>query len=530
MHSTILHSIAGMFSPPANRNEMSILRKPWLRRMDALAELSPGGYYLVCWLLIVFAYASLLLFPVLSVSSIAFLGYIVYSNNIFEWDWLTWVYANALLSVSIVSAWLSTTLFQTRVELPAGKEINDKEHKLVINRINELVKSYNAPRIAHVKLTTRFELEIQRTPVNGYPSRFVNTLIIGMPVMLCMSPLYFQLLLSRHIGHLAQTRRRYRHRLIYLRKVWQLYDDYYNSDWSGKTLLFRLFFSWYANLFEVTTRAAVRLDQFEKDSCMLDINEESRAAEAISVFAVKKNYLENEFWPELNRMAFTSAKPKYLPYSSMNTVLRVKLQKPAKQMIFENELNRQPDPGDVYANLRDRLKKLDVDEFIYPDEKDENAAQFFFGDGLSEMLKQLDNVWYLKNKSTWNLRYKKGLEEKKQLKELRKQAAQALLSNEEARRYLLLIEKYVDSTKALPLFREVLKTNSLDAGVCYELGRLLLDAGDASGVQALTMAMQTDESLTVDCCQWIVKHMVNTGKVKEAQNYRRKILEYQVKN
>ena len=33
----------------------------------------------------------------------------------------------------------------------------------------------------------------------------------------------------------------HRHRLIYLRRVWSLYDDYYTTEWSGKFFMFRLF-------------------------------------------------------------------------------------------------------------------------------------------------------------------------------------------------------------------------------------------------------------------------------------------------
>ncbi len=509
---------------------MAFLKTIWLKRMDALAEASPGLYFFFTWLLAAFAFASLLLFPVVTLAAPAFLAYIIANSDISVWRLADWLLAAALLVITLIAGGLTVVLFKVRLPPPPGRELTRQDFKVLLDRIDELALTYRAPTIDHVRLTTRFEIEIQRTPTNGFPSRYINTLLIGLPVMSCMSPLHLKLLLARQIGHLASTRKSRKHRLIYLRKVWRAYDDYYSVDWRISHLPFRLLFSWFNPFFELTTRAAVRLDQFDKDQYMLEITTPEKAAEAIAMFAVKKHYLEHEFWPQLNNMAFTRAKPAWLPYSSMDKIIDRKLSDINAQLIYEQELNRHPQPGDVYANLRQRLQAFGVEDFVAPERKTETAAAHFLGDSLTAVQKQLDNVWYLRNKSVWSLRYKKGLEEKEQLKLLRKQAAQALLSNEEAKHYLLLLEKYVDRKKALPLYMEILETNALDAGVCYELGRLMLEADYEGGVKALHMAMELDADYTVDCCQHIVKYMANHGDMKQAQKYRRMILAHQVEN
>lgn len=499
--------------------------------MDMLASTSAGMYFLFCWLIAAFAYTSLLLFPVITFIAIVFAALIIYRDSgVTDWELLDWSIVGALIATSLIAGWLSHALFKIRPELPAGKPIEEKNFKVLIDRIHNLAETYHAPPIHHVKLTTRFEIEIQRTASNGFPSKFTNTLLIGLPVMSCMSPLHLKLLLARQIGHLASTRNSYAHRLIYLRRVWEDYANAYSAEWKASHILFRLFFSWYWKLYELTTRAAVRLDQLDKDQYMLEVSTEANAAEAIAVFGIKKHYLEHEFWPTLNKMAFTHAKPAFLPYSSMDKILGNNLDPVTAQLTYEHELNRHPNPGDVYANLRQRLLALNSEDFTIPEKRIETAASHFLGEDLLEVQKQLDKVWYLHNKSIWALRYKKGIEEKQQLKVLRKQAAQSLLSNDEARRYLLLIEKYVDSDKAIPLYMEIVETNYLDAAVCYELGRLLLSANHEAGVKALQAAMETETNYTVDCCQHIVKYMANQGDMKQAQYYRRMILAHQVEN
>lgn len=126
------------------------------------------------------------------------------------------------------------------------------------------------------------------------------------------------------------------------------------------------------------------------------------------------------------------------------------------------------------------------------------------------------------------MRYKRGLEEKARLKILHTQAVQGLLSNDEAHEYLLLIEKHIPLEKALPYYNEILKTNSLDARVCYEAGRLQLTAGDENGIPALQRAMDLSDNLTIDSCQHIIDYLTKVGDTKKAQDYRRKIIAYQV--
>jgi hypothetical protein len=82
----------------------------------------------------------------------------------------------------------------------------------------------------------------------------------------------------------------------------------------------------------------------------------------------------------------------------------------------------------------------------------------------------------------------------------------------------------------MPLRLEVLKTNSLDAGLCFEVDRILLSANDARVIEALNMAMDISSSLTIDCCQLIIKYMVNKGDMRNAQRYRRMILAHQVES
>jgi len=227
-------------------------------------------------------------------------------------------------------------------------------------------------------------------------------------------------------------------------------------------------------------------------------------------------------------MAYIQPRPTWLPYSSMDSRITEKLDKEKAQAYYNNETGQYLADDEDRTLLHQRMKRLGQDEFIIPAHKPESAATHFFGNSLRLIQQQMDNIWYLKNKAIWSKRYQQGINEKKQLKHLRDQAAKALLSNEEAQRYILLLQKYLDADKSKPLLHEILKTNSHDPQVCFEIGHLLLKANDAQGVDALNLAMEMSTELTVECCRRIVKYMIHSGDMNQAQIYRRKILTYQV--
>ena len=496
--------------------------------MDTLADGAPALYYALMNMLAAIGFGFLALFPIISLFSLTFVGYIAWKTPVLEWNMVEWIVSLLLLVVAGLAGWTTIAIRKLRPELPPGKPLLSGDFPTLLNRINELSTTYNSPDIEHIRLTTRFDIELVQTPASGFPLRFTNTLLIGLPAMSCISPLHMKLLLARQIGHLALSRTQPGRRIVYLRQVWQQYANLYAREWRADTALLRLFTGWYAGLFMTSTRAAMRLETFVRDKCLLDITPAEKAAEAISIYAIKQRFVDEQFWPALNDMAYAHAKPPYLPYSEMDNIMRKELDERNERVYFEKELSRTILTGDERPGLRQRLARLGYEDITIVGHRTDNAAHHFFGDSLGPIQKQLDNVWYLQNKTVWNKRYQQGMAEKQQLRNLREQAARALLSNAEARIYLQLLNKYIAPEKTLPLCYEVLKTNSLDAGVCYEVGRILLSANDARGVEALHMAMNLSDSLTVDCCQLIINYMIEIGDMRSAQQYRRMILAHQV--
>jgi hypothetical protein len=475
-------------------------------------------------------YGYVFIFPILAISSLGLIINTIITKPPQQWDLNDWLVSVTILITGFIAAWISSKIIKIKPDLPAGKPLHAKDFPTLIDRISELCNSFDAPEIHHVKLTPHFRIEIIRTPTSGFPLKYSNTLLIGLPVMSCMSPLQFKLLLARQIGHLAQAKNNFARRIIYLRHTLKIYKHIYSRSWKPETLLLRLFFSWYSPLFYLTTTIMARLESYRKDSCMLEITPSENVAAVVTDFHIKKLFMKTRFWPELNNSAYKLENPPYFPHACMSRFIKNEFGPEKIKLLYEAEINREPDIDSKIPSLQNRLDAMGYDELITTNENSETAARYFFEDRTEDICKQLDNVWYLKNKKIWGQKYIQGQQEGERLKLLREQVTKSLLSDAEIKEYLLLIEKYVDPEKALPLYKEIIGTDPQDSDLCLNLGLLLLEENDSHGINLLKTSMSQNPEHTVDCCNHIVEYLVKHDNTKEAQHYRRIILEHQAES
>ena len=506
---------------------MSLLARLWLRPMNSLAIKSNALYYIFTSLFAAIGYGYVFIFPVLAVLSPALLINAALTESPLQWQLHDWLVSAALLLTCAIAIWICFKILKIKPDLPAGKPLDAENFPTLLGRISELCTSFNAPEIHHVKLTPHFRLEIIRTPTSSFPLKYSNTLLIGLPLMSSISPLHFKLLLARQIGHLALAKASFARRIIYIRQTLEIYKHAYNRSWKPETLLLRLFFSWYSPWFNLTTIPMLRLETCHKDKCMLEVTPSENAAAGITDFCIKKAFIETSFWPDLNNSAYKLENPPYFPHSTMSRYVTNKLDPDKIKRLYESEISRSIEADSTVPSLKDRLYAIGYDELITTDGLNETAAAYFLENHVDDIYKQFDNIWYLQNKKAWGQKYNQGLQEKKKLKLMRDQISKSLLSDPEIREYLQLIDKYVGPEKALPLYKEIVSAGPQDSDLCFDLGRLLLKADDSSGINALKKSMDQNPDYTVDCCNHIVEYLVKHGDTKEAQNYRRIILEHQ---
>ena len=90
--------------------------------------------------------------------------------------------------IASVAAWMSYYLYKLRPPLPAGRPLAIEEAPLLYEYINDACKLYRSPQVHMVRIVSDYHVEIIKTPKNGFPLLYTNTLLIGLPVFQSLSP------------------------------------------------------------------------------------------------------------------------------------------------------------------------------------------------------------------------------------------------------------------------------------------------------------------------------------------------------
>ena len=114
-----------------------------------------------------------------------------------------WIDAAILLVFIVIGAVFTWSLYKLQFSLPTGLDVTKEKFPQLVELIEELKEEFGKPKIDRIIIKDQYELRVVKTPRSGMPFLNSTTLIIGLPVLLTMSPLYFKALMARRIGQLS---------------------------------------------------------------------------------------------------------------------------------------------------------------------------------------------------------------------------------------------------------------------------------------------------------------------------------------
>ena len=468
-------------------------------------------------------YAYIFLFPALGVAAASSLYFNTFAANDFNDITLIIIQVSTL----IFSLLMTIYLFQRAPTLPAGRPVTSQDAPRLIQLVTELCAELHLTTIHRIRVTREFELSLVRTPKSGFPFRTINTLIIGLPLMQCLTPVQFRSAVHRELVHLSGPVTRPGRWFYFARQKWTQYQNSYQSDFSIPTLIMRIFFSWYAPLYRFYSKKAARHEELYADDQAFNTIKDNGFVDMLTAVMLGHRFLEQEYWPSLNIKAYKYHTPPYMPYSCLEIHFRNKLLPRIAQQWIDESLQTKPTTSTM-PDFYSRINKLDVWNVILPHTSEESAASYFLDDSCDTIIDQMDQVWFKSQQYKWQQRFKKGQLERNKLKELKLQASQGMLSDIKTWEYIQLIGKYVERHEAILLYKKLLDIQHKDSRIYFEIGRGLISCMDAGGIQVLEQSMTLDKRHTVAACNMITQFYVQTGKSRFAQPYRRRALAYQV--
>lgn len=351
-----------------------------------LSERQPRIYLALTLLLALAAYLFLFLFP----ASVLILPVTLYHSIQSASTAENWFYVGIQVPFLLIGGAVTITLFRLRFSLPSGLELSKATCPRLFELLEELGDIFDEPRIDRVVLRDRFDIRIVKTPVNGFALSSSRTLVIGLPVLLTMTPLDVHVLLARRVGLLSGKSNRIKSWLFYLRDMWPMYVA---SCGVQEGLLFRplcAFFNWYAPLYRSFSVGAARYSELEADRYALQAINDQDTARGITYQVLMEVYLRRRYWPDVLQTVKQSRKQETRPHADMAKAFTAGLSDEDTQLALRWAKKEGRNRGSVMPSLEERLDNIGYLEASLTQSMPVTAAQFYLGNACDKCIEIID--------------------------------------------------------------------------------------------------------------------------------------------
>jgi hypothetical protein len=351
----------------------------------------PKSYLITVTVTALVGYLYLLMFP----AGAAFGVYQFYLTVTAPYDSQTLVTALTWASVALLCAGITHGIASIRFKNPEGIQLEQKKAQLVFNKLEELIEEYKLPKIHNVIITRRFELNIIKTPVWGFPFWSRNTLLIGYPFMQTLPPEYFDCALTRKLLQYSKSRNLFFNWLNYLRVTWLSYPEAFKQRNLVGNQISYWFFLVYGRFYRYLALYITQKDELCADTLALNkLNDRDVFKTAESIRLVQF-FLHQHYWPKLgqllarNTLAPTQIKPyEHLSKSTQQMMNSTRVSHWLKLLSVETDCK-----GSHEAPFSKRMEAMGYGKMVAPKAFETSAAQYYFGPNNTQLIQSMNKLW-----------------------------------------------------------------------------------------------------------------------------------------
>lgn len=481
------------------------------RQLEQFAARKPGRYRfnVMCLALLGYLYIVAILAAIL-----AALAGVIYLASFRHMHYVGFKLAIPLVGL----AYLVLRSLFVRIPAPEGLSLERSRAGALWRDIEHIQRRLKSPKVHRVLLTNDFNAGVVQVPLIGFFGFHTNYLIIGVPMLLALSPQHFRAVLAHEFGHLSCEHGRTGAFIYRVRSSWgRLLDFLDASDSWGKFLVAR-FVTWYAPFLTSYSYALARSQEFEADQVAVRITSPAIAAETLSAIQLYGMRLDKVFWPEIYARA-NNDEPVPAPFSLMEHAFRVPFEQAEEQEYFSRALAEQTCGVDSHPSFSQRLAGIGGTPSL-PPLTDGTAASYYLGDMLPGVIASFDQEWQGRIAERWEERKTYVGEARDRLADLRDKAARETLGKDESWQFASLLEDISGGATALPHYRQLAAQFPDCAEAQFAAGRILLaEQEDEGGIPYLERAMDLRHNFVIEGCDLITTYLQRRGRSVEADQY-----------
>lgn len=380
---------------PAVKSPGTLLISP-----SALAKKYPRTYLGCVTLFALVGYAALLLFPFLSLTGLVNIYQALMVDNSIDW-----MNATLWLAIAAISSLISYRCLQYKAVMPQGVTLMEDKAPELFNLVEQLRSHFQRPTIHRIVIASDYQLDIVKTPHWALPVRSMNTLVIGLPVLQCLSAKHFECMLARRFGQFSNRRNALTNWLYQLRAIWPQYHASYSKQGTPGIEPLKWVFAIYAPLYASFSIHAARQDELNADSYALEQYNDEIVREVITTDAACRFYLHTRYWPAVNKIAALETRSPPTPHKKMAAVVLANLKGEKLQELVNETFQAASDAKDPLPALLNRVHNIGHDRPHMNDFHEPSAAAQYLNATLNNVIAVIDKLWlktWLENRKKQN--------------------------------------------------------------------------------------------------------------------------------
>jgi Zn-dependent protease with chaperone function len=482
-----------------------------VRRAEALAQASPGRYKLgiVLYTLLGYLFILLILFLLFGLAGLV-IGSAFLSTALF-----LILLKKKLIFVILPAIWILLKALWVRFDPPAGYVLKPGDFPALEREIRELQGRLKSLKVHQVILTPEFNAAVVQTPRLGIFGWHRNTLILGLELLLSLSPEQARSVLAHEFGHLSGNHSRFKGWIYRVRTAWDRVTQAYEGvDSCGARLMFR-FFNWYSPRFSAYTFPLARMNEYEADAVAARITSPRTVVEALVSTHVNSGHADTDYWTLFYRKADVLPEPDLAPWSGFASFISERrLSETDFAGRLREALARETSCYDTHPSLKDRAAALKVAPEA-PGAVAQTAAAAWLGERLQQVIADFDREWMRANREKWQERYRYVCEGRAKLAQLEGRPLETL-SDDELWSKATLSEELIGDGEALPLYRAMQARYPQSPQAAFAVGRMLCNRGDEACLEQMKIALANPQ-LALDACRFAYRFLEERKRMEEAR-------------
>jgi len=395
-----------------------------------------------------------------------------------------------VIFVLLGAIWVLLRALWVRFDEPEGYELKRSQYPELYAELDRLSTQLKALRIHKVLLEENLNAGVVQHPRLGVLGWNKNILFIGLQILLILPPDEMRAVLAHEFGHLSGNHSRFSAWIYRVRQSWgrvmQAFDD--THSWSGA--LMRRFFDWYSPYFQAYSFVQARQNEYDADAIAADLTSPETAVGALVNIRAVAPHIDKAYWAEYYALAEEQPQPPYMPFTGLEQFLRENsLNESTLLERIDEEMKAVTLYADTHPCLKDRVDAIGAKPHLSA-APSVSAARAWLGGRYNDVLREFDERWLERNREPWAQRNAYVSEARAQLDAWADSDINELNDND-LWQFACWTQEFKTDREALPLFRAFQQRWPDDPDPAFYIGRYLLEAGDASGLDELKRARKS---------------------------------------